>query len=101
MRPINVEITMGHNIGISASYYRPTEREVLEDYLKAVDLLTIDCLIRLLKKDFLLLLIDLIVRGPFDIMDALDVKSIWGQIQKELAKLKKYRLNHMKIAFSP
>jgi hypothetical protein len=41
MRPINVEITMGHNIGISASYYRPSEREVLEDYLKAVDLLTI------------------------------------------------------------
>jgi hypothetical protein len=41
MRPINVEITMGHNIGISASYYRPTECEVLEDYLKAVDLLTI------------------------------------------------------------
>lgn len=42
MRPINVEITMGHNIGISGSYYRPTEREVLEDYLKAVDLLTIE-----------------------------------------------------------
>ena len=33
---------MGHNIGISASYYKPTEKEVLEDYLKAVDLLTID-----------------------------------------------------------
>src|SRR6476646_5373687 len=42
MRPINVEITMGHNIGISASYYKPTEQEVLEDYLKAVDLLTIN-----------------------------------------------------------
>jgi hypothetical protein len=42
MRPINVEITMGHNIGISASYYRPTEQEVLEDYLKAVDSLTVD-----------------------------------------------------------
>src|SRR5919106_6234971 len=42
MRPINVEITMGHNIGISASYYRPTEREVLEDYLKAIDLLTVN-----------------------------------------------------------
>lgn len=42
MRPINVEITMGHNIGISASYYRPTEQEVLEDYLKAVDLLIIN-----------------------------------------------------------
>ena len=23
MKPINVEITMGHNIGVSASYYRP------------------------------------------------------------------------------
>jgi hypothetical protein len=42
MRPINVEITMGHDIGISASYYKPTEKEVLDDYLKAVDLLTIN-----------------------------------------------------------
>ena len=42
MRPINVEITMGHNIGVSKSYYKPTEREVLEDYLKAHDLLTIN-----------------------------------------------------------
>lgn len=41
MRPINVEITMGHDIGLSASYYKPTEREVLEDHLKAVPLLTI------------------------------------------------------------
>jgi integrase len=41
MKPINVEITMGHDIGVSASYYKPTEREVLDDYLKAVDLLTI------------------------------------------------------------
>ena len=42
MRPINVEITMGHDIGVSATYYKPTEHEVLEDYLKAVDLLTIN-----------------------------------------------------------
>ena len=41
MRPINVELTMGHNIGVSALYYKPTEREVLEDYLKAADVLTI------------------------------------------------------------
>jgi integrase len=41
MRPINVEITMGHNIGVSESYYKPTEREVMEDYLKATDSLTI------------------------------------------------------------
>jgi hypothetical protein len=42
MKPINVEITMGHDLGISESYWRPTEREVLEDYLKAVPLLTIN-----------------------------------------------------------
>jgi hypothetical protein len=41
MKPINVELTMGHNIGVSSSYYKPTERDVLLDYLKAVDLLTI------------------------------------------------------------
>jgi len=42
MKPINVEITMGHDIGVSASYYKPTEHEVMEDYLKAIGLLTIN-----------------------------------------------------------
>jgi hypothetical protein len=42
MRPINVEVTMGHDLGVSESYWRPTECEVLEDYLKAVPLLTIN-----------------------------------------------------------
>jgi hypothetical protein len=42
MRPLNVEITLGHDIGLSGSYYKPTEKEVLEDYLKAVDLVTIN-----------------------------------------------------------
>ena len=42
MRPINVEITMGHNIGVSSSYYKPQEKEVLADYLNAVDLLHIN-----------------------------------------------------------
>ena len=42
MKPINVEITMGHAIGISASYCKPTERGVLDDYLRAQDLLTIN-----------------------------------------------------------
>jgi hypothetical protein len=42
MKPINVEVTMGHDLGISESYWRPTEQEVLSDYLKAVPLLTID-----------------------------------------------------------
>ena len=34
MKPINVEITMGHNIGISASYYKPTQKEFIEDYIE-------------------------------------------------------------------
>jgi hypothetical protein len=31
MKPINVEATMGHDLGISQSCWKPTEREVLED----------------------------------------------------------------------
>ena len=42
MKPVNVEVTMGHNIGISASYYKPSEKELLADYLKAVRLLSIN-----------------------------------------------------------
>ena len=41
MKPINVETLMGHSTGISDSYYRPTENDLLEDYLNAVSLLTI------------------------------------------------------------
>jgi hypothetical protein len=36
MKPINVELTMGQVLGLSESYYKPTEKEVLEDYLKAI-----------------------------------------------------------------
>jgi hypothetical protein len=42
MKSINIEILMGHSIGISDSYYRIPEKELLDDYLKAVDSLTID-----------------------------------------------------------
>jgi hypothetical protein len=41
MKPINIENLMGHSIGISGSYYRATEIELLEDYLKAIEFLTI------------------------------------------------------------
>ena len=41
MKPINVEILMGHSVGISDSYYRPTENELLQDYLHVKDALTI------------------------------------------------------------
>jgi hypothetical protein len=42
MKPINVEKLMNHSTGISDSYYLVTEAELLEDYLKAIDLLTIN-----------------------------------------------------------
>lgn len=41
MKPANVELLSGRDIGISQSYYKPTEQELLIDYLKAVALLTI------------------------------------------------------------
>jgi hypothetical protein len=42
MKPINIEKMMNHSVGISDSYYRATENELLEDYLKSVDLLSIN-----------------------------------------------------------
>lgn len=33
MRPIDVETLMGHSTGISDSYYRPTEKDLLDSYL--------------------------------------------------------------------
>jgi hypothetical protein len=42
MKPINVELLMGHSLGLSDHYYEPTEYELMDDYLKAVDSLTIN-----------------------------------------------------------
>lgn len=41
MRPIDVETLMGHSTGISDSYYRPTENDLLDAYLKIVQSLAI------------------------------------------------------------
>jgi len=41
MKSIHVEMLMGHSLGLGDSYYRPTEEELLESYLKAVPDLTI------------------------------------------------------------
>jgi len=42
MKPINIEKLLSHSTGISDSYYRATEQELFDDYLKAMDSLTID-----------------------------------------------------------
>jgi hypothetical protein len=50
MKSINVEMLMGHDIGVSGHYYRPVEADLLQDYMKAVDSLTIDPTQRLQKE---------------------------------------------------
>lgn len=34
MKPANVELLLGHDLGISKSYYKPLEKDVLNDYMK-------------------------------------------------------------------
>jgi hypothetical protein len=50
MLPLHVEMLLGHDTGLSMSYYRPTEKILLEDYLKAVNELTIDGDTKMLQK---------------------------------------------------
>jgi hypothetical protein len=33
---------LGHKIGLASAYYKPTEQEMYQEYLKAVNLLTIN-----------------------------------------------------------
>ena len=44
------EMLLGHSIGLASAYYKPTEDEMLEEYLKAADNLTINEENRLRKK---------------------------------------------------
>lgn len=39
---IKVELLMGHSLGVSDSYAKFTEEQMLEDYLKIIDFLTVD-----------------------------------------------------------
>ena len=50
LRSIVVELLLSHSTGISDSYFRPTESELLEEFLKAADFLTINEENRLRKK---------------------------------------------------
>ena len=50
MKPTHIQILMNHSLGISDSYLRPTEGELLDEYLKAVDFLTINDSHRLQKE---------------------------------------------------
>lgn len=41
MRSLNIEILLNHSCGLNDSYYRPTDNEITNDYLKAVKNLSI------------------------------------------------------------
>ena len=42
MKLLNVKLLMGHDTGLEKSYYKPSESELLEDYLQAVNDFTIN-----------------------------------------------------------
>lgn len=42
VNPVVKEMLLGHTIGLDDNYYRPSQEEVLDEYMKAVDLLTIN-----------------------------------------------------------
>ncbi|TVL95374.1 MAG: hypothetical protein CV087_24400, partial [Candidatus Brocadia sp. WS118] len=43
MKSINIEILMGHTLaGVGGAYYKPTLREILQDYKQAADLLMVN-----------------------------------------------------------
>ena len=41
MKPLNIETLLSHSTGISDSYYRPTENDLLQDYLSVTNSLSI------------------------------------------------------------
>jgi len=44
------EMLLGHSIGLDDKYYRPTPAQLLDEYIKAIDMLTINEENRLRKK---------------------------------------------------
>ena len=42
VKPAIKEMFMGHSIGLDDHYFKPGENDVLEEYLKAVDMLTVN-----------------------------------------------------------
>jgi integrase len=104
MKPINVEVTMGHNLGlgVSACYYKPTDREVLEDYLKAVDLLTINGDKLILQKQLTELKEkskeeNYIIKGKFDEQ----IQTMRGKYDSDIALLKDAIYDMQKLLKDP
>jgi integrase len=50
MKLLNIKMLMGHDTGLEKSYYKPSEKELLDDYFKVVDILTVNKQIKLESK---------------------------------------------------
>ena len=68
MRSLCVEMQMGHSVGVTDSYYKPTEDELLNEYLKAVGDLTI---------------LDMNLKPPHE-----DIEELKQQLKKQIEKQK-------------
>lgn len=81
MKSINIEMLMGHYIGVSTSYYKPTEKEVLADFLKSIELLTFDPANKNIDK------IKAEIRNEFEQMN-LKIKQQQRQYRREILMIK-------------
>lgn len=50
VEPVVRKVLLNHSIGLDANYYRPSEEDLLNEYLKCVDLLTVNNEFRLQKQ---------------------------------------------------
>ena len=53
MKPLNISYLMSHDTGITQHYFKPKQEDLLEDYLKIIDLLTINNKQKILEKQLM------------------------------------------------
>ena len=53
MKPLNISYLMSHDTGITQHYFKPKQEELLEDYLKVIDLLSINNKQKILEKQII------------------------------------------------
>jgi hypothetical protein len=100
----NIKMLMAHSLGESGNYHRPTETQLLEDYLKAVDLLTVNEENRLSKRIDELqeknLEKDYIIKGKLQERDE-QIKTMKETYDKELEILKETILDMQELIKYP
>jgi hypothetical protein len=82
----NIKLLMDHSLGESQNYHRPTQDELVQDYLRAVDFLTINDENKLKKK-----ILELTERQ--DEMDLIKLK--YEKDMKEMRKDMESRFNQI------